>query len=360
MALARSGLTAVPSGPSADALIAAMPSALVVLDRGGRIAAVNAAAEIFLNASAGYLMHKPFGLILRLPESCLAGLREEAVFASFDCFVDRPRGGRTRIDFHSTPLPDHEGWRLVSLHGAAAAQAIGDRRNGSRTAIGVAAMLAHEIKNPLSGIRGAAQLLDAEASPEARRMTKLIRDEVDRVAGLIDRMEQFTDNRPLVRAPENIYAILDHARAVATSGFGLNVDMKDAFDPSLPPVLVHRDSMVQIVLNLLKNASEAVPKGKRGTIWLTTGYRHGVAVPGEGGRRLSVPIELCVIDDGPGPPPEIADHLFEPFVSSKSSGRGLGLALVDKLVRDNGGIIQFAREGKPERSVFRMLLPRAR
>ena len=360
MALARRGLTALPSGPGADALIAAMPSALIVLDSDGCIAAVNAAAEVFLNAGAAFLMHKPFGMVLRLPESCLAGLREEAVFASFDCTVERPRGGRMRVDFHATPLPDHDGWRLVSLHSAAGAQAIGERRASSRTAIGVAAMLAHEIKNPLSGIRGAAQLLDAKASPEARRMTQLIRDEVDRVTGLIDRMEQFTDDRPLTRSPENIYAILDHARAVAANGFGTDVDMKDAFDPSLPPVLVHRDSMVQIVLNLLKNACEAVPKGQRGTIWLTTGYRHGVAVPGEGGRRLSVPIELCVIDDGPGPPPEIADHLFEPFVSSKSSGRGLGLALVDKLVRDNGGIIQFAREGVPERSVFRLLLPRAR
>jgi two-component system nitrogen regulation sensor histidine kinase GlnL len=360
VALARSGLTAVPSGPGADVLIAAMPSALIVLDGGGRIAAVNAAAEIFLNASASYLMHKPFGMVIRLPESCLAGLREEAVFASFGCIVERPREGRTRIDFHSTALPDHDGWRLVSLHGAAAAQAIGERRTGSRTAIGVAAMLAHEIKNPLSGIRGAAQLLDAEASVDGRRMTKLIRDEVDRVAGLIDRMEQFTDNRPLERKAENIYAILDHARAVASSGFGLNIDIKDQFDPSLPPVLVHRDSIVQVLLNLLKNASEAVPRGKNGTIWITTGYRHGVSVPGEGGRRLSVPIELCIIDDGPGPPPEIVEHLFEPFVSSKSSGRGLGLALVDKLVRDNGGIIQFAREGAPERSVFRMLLPRAR
>lgn len=337
-----------------------MPSALIVLDKEGRIAAVNAAAEIFLNASASYLMHKPFGMAIRLPESCLAGLREEAAFASFGCIVERPREGRTRIDFHSTSLPDHDGWRLVSLHGAAAAQAIGERRTGSRTAIGVAAMLAHEIKNPLSGIRGAAQLLDAEASVEGRRMTKLIRDEVDRVAGLIDRMEQFTDNRPLERKAENIYAILDHARAVAISGFGLNVEIKDQFDPSLPPVLVHRDSFVQVILNLLKNASEAVPTGKNGKIWITTGYRHGVSVPGEGGRRLSVPIELCIIDDGPGPPPEIAEHLFEPFVSSKSSGRGLGLALVDKLIRDNGGIIQFAREGVPERSVFRMLLPRAR
>lgn len=358
MAVARGGLTTVPSGPGADALVAALPVALIVVDPEGCIGGVNAAAEMFLNASASALIHKPFGMMLRLPDACLSGLHEEAQFTAFDCTVEFPRGGRARVDFHATALGDHPGWRLVSLHGAAAAQGIGERRRSSRAAVGAAAMLAHEIKNPLAGIRGAAQLLDAGADDHARRMTQLIRTEVDRVTALIDRMEQFTDDRPLDRAPENIYAILDHALSVAANGFAQGIDIRDAYDPSLPPVFVHRDSMIQIVLNLLKNASEAIA-GTSGGIMLTTRYRHGVAVPGEGGQRLSVPIELCVIDDGPGPAPEIAEHLFEPFVSSKASGRGLGLALVDKLVRDNGGIVQFAREGTPERTVFRLLLPRA-
>jgi two-component system, NtrC family, nitrogen regulation sensor histidine kinase GlnL len=337
-----------------------MPSALIVLDGDGCVAGVNGAAEMLLNASASYLLHKPLGIVLRLPDSCLTGLREDAVFASYDCVVETTRGAKLHVDFHATPLPDHDGWRLISLNGAASTQSISDRRSGVRAATGAAAMLAHEIKNPLSGIRGAAQLLDKAVGADGKALTKLIRDEVDRVATLIDRMEAFTDDRPLTCKAENIYAILDHVRALAESGFGDRIDIRDAYDPSLPPVLVDRDTMIQIVLNLLKNAAEAVPAGKRGTVTLTTGYRHGVAVPTEDGRRLSVPIELCIIDDGPGPLPEIADHLFEPFVSSKSSGRGLGLALVDKLVRDNGGIIQFTREGMPERTVFRLLLPRAK
>ena len=336
-----------------------MPGALIVLDPDGCIAGVNSAAEMLLNASAPHLLHKPFGIVLKLPESCLSGLREDAVFASYDCTVETQRGKPLRVDFHATPLPDYQRWRLVSLNPAATAQAM-ERRSGVRTATGAAAMLAHEIKNPLSGIRGAAQLLDQSVGEDGNALTRLIRDEVDRIATLIDRMEAFTDVRPLTGKPENIYAILDHVRALANSGFGEKIDIRDAFDPSLPPVLVDRDSMIQIILNLLKNAAEAVPSGQRGTVWLTTGYRHGVSVPGENGKRLSVPIELCIIDDGPGPPPEIADHMFEPFVSSKSSGRGLGLALVDKLVRDNGGIIQFAREGQPERTIFRLLLPRAK
>ncbi len=360
MAVARRRLIAVPAGPSPEALIAAMPGALVVIAPDGCIAGVNGAAEMLVNASASHLMHKPFGIVLRLNDSCLTGLREDAVFASYDCVVETQRGVKLRVDFHATPLPDHEGWRLVSLNLATSAQSIADRRSGVRAATGAASMLAHEIKNPLSGIRGAAQLLDKAVGEDGNALTRLIRDEVDRIATLIDRMEAFTDVRPLERTPQNIYAILDHVRALAESGFGEKIEIRDAYDPSLPLVLVDRDSMIQIVLNLLKNAAEAVASGRRGTVLLTTGYRHGVAVAGEDGQRLSVPIELCVIDDGPGPPPEIADHLFEPFVSSKSSGRGLGLALVDKLVRDNGGIIQFAREGTPERTVFRILLPRAR
>ena len=359
MAVARSCLTAVSAGPTAEALIAAMPGSLIVLDSDGCIVGVNGAAEMLLNASASSLLHKPLGIVLRLPLSCLTGLREDAVFASYDCIVETQRGAKLRLDFHATPLPDHEGWRLISLNGAAIAQAMGDRRSSARSATGAAAMLAHEIKNPLSGIRGAAQLLDQSVGDDGHALTRLIRDEVDRIATLIDRMEAFTDDRPLTRKAENIYAILDHVRALAETGFGEHLDFRDAYDPSLPPVLVDRDSMIQVLLNLVKNAAEAVPSGRRGRVTFATAYRHGVAIPSQEGRRLSVPIELCIIDDGPGPPPEIIDHLFEPFISSKSSGRGLGLALVDKLVRDNGGIVQFAREGDPERTVFRLLLPRA-
>ncbi|MFM9977542.1 MAG: two-component system sensor histidine kinase NtrB [Sphingomonadaceae bacterium] len=359
MAQPQGRLSAVAGRPSADALVAAMPSALIVLDPDGCIASVNAAAEVLVNASASALLHKPLGIVLRLDEACLAGLRGEAVFAAYGTVIELVRGPKLRIDFHATALPDHDRWRLVTLQGSAA-QGIGERYSGARTATGAAAMLAHEIKNPLSGIRGAAQLLETSTSPEGAALTTLIRDEVDRIATLIDRMEAFTDDRPRERAPENIYAILEHVRTLAETGFGDRIDIRDAYDPSLPPVLVNRDSLIQIVLNLLKNAAEAVPSGKRGTVLLATGYRHGVSVPGPDGRRLKLPIELCVIDDGPGPPADLVEHLFEPFVSSRASSRGLGLALVDKLVRETGGIIQFAREGRPERTVFRLLLPRAR
>jgi len=351
----------VTEGPDAGALLAALPSALVVVDADGCIAAVNGATEVLLNASAAHLRHKPLGIVLRLPPECLEGMREEALFAAFDCTVTTLRGAAMQVDVHAAPLPDYPGWRLLTLASSAAAASVGqrlDRRDRSRSAIGAAAMLAHEIKNPLSGIRGAAQLLEPLVNGQGTAMTRLIRDEVDRVATLIDRMEAFTDARPLDLKPQNIYAIIEHARATAELGFGDKVAIGDAYDPSLPPVLADRDTMVQVLLNLLKNAAEAVVGGTRGQVILQTKYRHGISVAAGDGRR-ALPIELCVIDDGPGPAPEIADHLFEPFVTTKASGRGLGLALVDKLVRANGGIVQFARESTPPRSVFRILLQRA-
>jgi two-component system, NtrC family, nitrogen regulation sensor histidine kinase GlnL len=354
-------VSALSGRPGPEALIAAMPGGMIMLDPGGCIAGLNAAAEMLLNASGSQMMHKPLGLVLRLPDACVAGLSDEKTFAAYGVMLDRPpmRGGPITVDFHATPLTDHDGWRLVMLNIVPATSALDPRRSGTRAAIGAAAMLAHEIKNPLAGIRGAAQLLDSAVDEQGRALTRLIRDEVDRVAGLIDRMEAFTDDRPAQPRAENIYAILDHVRALAMSGFGDRIEIRDAFDPSLPLVLVDRDALIQIILNLLKNASEAVGENRRGTIWLTTAYRHGVMVPVGEGQRRALPIELAVIDDGPGPPPELVDHLFDPFVSSKASGRGLGLALVDKLMRDMGGMVRFAREGTPERTIFRLLLPRA-
>jgi two-component system, NtrC family, nitrogen regulation sensor histidine kinase GlnL len=258
-------------------------------------------------------------------------------------------------------IPDHPGWRVVTLrHNPGARGHAVDRSSGARAAVGAAAMLAHEIKNPLSGIRGAAQLLGQESGASVE-LTTLITTEVDRITALIDRMQDFTDTRPLKLAPENVYPLLDHARQVALAGFGQHVSIDERFDPSLPPALIDRDAFLQVVLNLLKNACEAVSDVATPRVTLATAYRHGMSASSAPGRpRQPLPIELLVIDNGPGAPADIAEHLFEPFVSGKAEGRGLGLPLVEKLVRDMGGIVQYAREGDPEATVFRILLPRAR
>lgn len=347
--------------PGYEEIFAASPTALLLIDPHGIVNLANAASESLLNSSAHNLIGRMLDEVLNLPSSYDSAV--EGAFAAYDILLTTPRGPQFRTDLLITPFSERAGWRLVSLQAGAAAHRMGhrlDRSSGVRSAVGIAAMLAHEIKNPLSGIRGAAQLLEPSSDEQGRRMTLLIRDEVDRITSLIDRMEGFTDARPLECKAENIHAIIDHARAVAATGFGDRMIVREVYDPSLPPVMVHRDSLVQIILNLLKNAVETIESDGKRLITITTAFRHGVSVTvGGGTRKLSLPIELCVIDDGPGAPLEIADHLFDPFISSKAKGHGLGLALVDKLVRDMGGYIQYAREGRPQSTVFRLLLPRA-
>lgn len=347
--------------PSAEELLAGLHTALIVINRPGLIVRANIAAEALLNESASHLIGCRLVDILKLPEAYLP--TDGSVLAAFDVDIATRKGGRFHGDYHANPMSDYPGCYIISLNPVAGVQHRNqglERRSGARTAIGVAAMLAHEIKNPLSGIRGAAQLLDQRVSAEDAVMTKLIRTEVDRIAALIDQMQGFTDTRPMDFTADNIHQMIDHARNVAQSGFGDQIQIVEVYDPSLPMVRIHRDSMIQILLNLLKNAAETAEGDQTRTIKLTTRYRHGVSVAtNDGARRLVLPIELCVIDDGPGVAAELAENLFEPFVSSKRGGRGLGLALADKLVRDMGGIIQYAREGNPEMTVFRILLPRA-
>ncbi len=345
------------AGPSFAGLFAALPVAVMVIDPEGRIAFANAECEVLLNMSERAMRGQPVDGVLTAPGG--PSRRDNQGFSAFDAEIEIVRGGRVMVDYIEARVPDHAGWRSITLHHGATSRRMGqsvDRASAARAAVGAAAMLAHEIKNPLSGIRGAAQLLAGGGNDE---LTTLITTEVDRIAALIDRMQDFTDTRPLSLHPENIYPLLDHARRVALAGFARHVTIDERFDPSLPPVLTDRDAILQVVLNLIKNATEAMVGQADARITLATAYRHGMAVsPSPGRPRQPLPIEICVIDNGPGAPEDIADHLFDPFVSGKPEGQGLGLALVDKLVRDMGGIVQYAREGAPPQSVFRILLPR--
>lgn len=349
------GGSGVISGrPGFSDLFAALPVAVVVIDPDDRIAHANALAEQLLNLSERVMRGQLLTAILPPPEATQD--RDGYGYAVYDTEIATARGVRMRVDFVEAAVADHPGWRTITLHTAAGSHRLGhtaDRIGGARAAEGAATMLAHEIRNPLSGIRGAAQLLGPS------ELTHLIVTEVDRIAALIDRMQEFGDTRPLPLSAENIYPLLDHARAVALAGFARGVTIEERFDPSLPPALINRDALTQVIINLLKNAREAIRTEGNSRIIMSTAYRHGITRSGTTGQpRVPLPIEICIVDNGPGAPADIADHLFEPFVSGRREGQGLGLALVDKLVRDMGGIVQYAREGTPETTVLRLLLPR--
>lgn len=349
-----------PLTPRFAEVVAALPVAVLVIDSLGRVAHANAAAEQLINLSERAMLGRPMEAIIVPPPD--RGRRPyDRDFAALDTVVKLRRGGSVRVDYVEALIPDYPGWRTVTLHSAAGSRRlVGGDRAAARAAIGAAAMLAHEIKNPLSGIRGAAQLLGSGA-PENAELTTLITTEVDRIAALIDRMQDFTDTRPLNPVAHNIYPLLDHARKVALAGFARGTQIEERFDPSLPPVLIDRDALLQVVLNLIKNAAEATAHQAAPRITLTTAYRHGMSVDaGPGKPRRPLPIELCVIDNGPGAPADIVDHLFDPFVSGKPEGKGLGLALVDKLMRDMGGIVQYERDMERGQTVLRLLLPRAK
>ncbi len=232
-------------------------------------------------------------------------------------------------------------------------------RGAARSMSGMAAVLAHEIKNPLAGIRGAAQLLEEAVSPNDRSLAQLICNEADRIRGLIDRMESFGDPMALTRSPVNIHEVLDRVKRVSETSFGRRLRIVENFDPSLPPVLGDRDNLIQAFMNIVRNAADAAPTDN-GEIVISTAYRPGVRIAsplgGQGkAQRLSLPLEVTVRDNGAGIAQDLLPYIFDPFITTKSHGAGLGLPLVAKIIADHGGVIEC--ESQSRRTLFRVLLP---
>ncbi len=355
----------VPPRTGLDRVAQALPNPILVIGPDGAISDANAAAEGFFDMSLSFLQRTGVDRLCG-PNSALANLVRQAREAgtSFNIYrvdLGSPRQPGERLaDVHAGPLPEVPGAVVVMIHERTIADKFNrqlSHRGAVRSISALAAMLAHEIKNPLSGIRGAAQLLDSAVSDEDRVLTQLIRDETDRIVKLVDRFEMFSDGGAPAMEPVNIHVVLDHVRNLARSGFARHIRITVDYDPSLPPILCNKDQMIQVLLNLVKNAAEAIGSGSPdGEIQLTTAYRAGVriAVPGSG-ERVRLPLEVCVRDNGPGVPDDIRQNIFDAFVTTKTSGNGLGLALTAKVVGDHGGIVEC--ESVPKRTIFRLLLP---
>jgi two-component system nitrogen regulation sensor histidine kinase GlnL len=352
-------------GP-AEAVLNALPLAVVVIAPNGMINDANVAAEDFFDMSVALLrrhaLHDlvPFGSPLL---SLIEQVRQRGgAVNEYKVDLGTPRTPPERlVDLHVAPVPERPGQVVVMLQQRTMADKMNRQlthRGAARSVIALAAMLAHEIKNPLSGIRGAAQLLEQQASDDDRILTRLICDEADRIVKLVDRMEVFGDERPVEREQVNIHMVFDHVRRLSQSGFARHIRFIEEYDPSLPPVFANRDQLVQVFLNLVKNAAEAIgAHAGDGEIHLSTAFRPGVRLSLPGSKsKVSLPLEFCIKDNGPGVAEDLMPNLFDPFVTTKPSGTGLGLALAAKIIGDHGGIIEC--ESQPRRTVFRVLMPK--
>lgn len=343
------------------ALWTSLPVPALLIDGEDRIARVNAAGEAFLNASARVLTGQPVTERLT-SDADLGGTLARVRRDGGPVFISRSvtgagTGARAECDLRLAPVAGGAGAVMMLIEPRALADRLGEGqgpRRAARAAVGMAEMLAHEIKNPLAGITGAAQLLAMNLSGGDRDLTDLIVAESRRIVALLDQVEAFGDLRPPALAEVNVHDILDRARKSAEVGFAAGMRIVEDYDPSLPPTQVDADQMIQVVSNLIRNAAEAAGDGG-GTIRLRSFYDRALRMRRADGTGTSLPLQLEVIDDGPGIPPEIAAQIFEPFVSGRENGTGLGLALVSKIVSDHDGWI--AVESAPGRTCFRISLP---
>ena len=344
-------------------LWAALPEPVLVLDGASMVVRVNPAGEDFLNASARSVLGRPVRALLVTDaplQDALARARANAAPISInDIDVAAPGRAALRANLRIAPLPEMADHMLLTIHTSDPAGHMARSQSvasAAKSAIGMAEMLAHEIKNPLAGITGAAQLLSMGLRPQDRELTDLIVSESRRIVALLEQVEQFGNTSPPDRRAVNVHDVLDRARRSAQLGVAAGMRIVEDYDPSLPPAWADPDQLLRVVQNLVQNAAEAAGD-KGGTIRLRSSYDPSLRLRGQEGPGRPLPLQIEVIDDGPGLPPAIAADVFDPFVSGRENGTGLGLALAAKIVTDHGGWI--AVQSVPGQTVFRISLPRA-
>ena len=344
---------------SSDGLrqLASLPFAVVLLGPGQTLASANPAAEQFFGQSLRRLEGRKLFELLHFDETLLAERLAEAdaQVSARATGVSVPGQGPRRIDVVVAPLIDQPGWQVLSLHDIGGAEAMRDNPAiGEDSLLRAPEVLAHEIKNPLAGIRGAAQLLGRKLAGGDLALTGLITDEVDRIAKLIDQMQSLSRRTAPELAPCNLHEAVRRASAVIAAGGKAPVVVEE-FDPSLPPVLGNADALLQVLINLIANAADACRSVAEPRIVIRTRFASGLQMHiGADGSTVRLPIELRVSDNGSGIDPAMRDHLFEPFVTTKKSGQGLGLALVRRLVRDMNGRVTHDRDEAAGLTHFRL------
>ena len=360
------GQLVISGDAAAVSILAHLPNPVFVIDDRDRFTYLNNAAEMFFQSSQVMLIGAPLATLIPADSplfSMLSRARLQQVSVA-DQGVEfaGPRIGMKLVNVQISPYGERglaDGQLLVTIQERALAERLRGQsvfHGAARSISAMAALLAHEVKNPLAGIKGAAQLLQADLGAGDAELTRMIVEETDRITSLLDRMEGFAGGASVVLAPVNIHEILDHCLAIASASFGTHLSVSRSYDPSLPVMEGHRDLLIQAFINIIKNASEVTDK--KGELTVKTSYSRGRRLSAGAMRtQLHVPIQVEIIDNGPGISPDIRDHIFDPFVTAKAGGSGLGLAMVASVVADHGGMVEV--DSARGRTVFRINFPLA-
>ena len=350
---------AISTAPDAKRQIASIGLAILLLRPNLTIESANPAAEQLLGRASRKLAGKTlFDVITFETDRVREWLHQrEGHVAVHSVKVKIGETGERVIDITLSPVSGTTGWQVVTLLESQASA----RREAEELPLRAPAILAHEIKNPLAAIRGAAQLLSRKVETDAEPLTQMIANEVDRIAKLVDRMQSLGREQPEPVAPCNLHEVIRRAREIFSAADDSGITIHEEFDPSIPPVLANEEALVQVLINLMSNARDAATAQGEPRIVLRTRYVSGLVMSAiRLGRSIKLPVEIRVSDNGPGIDSKFRDHIFEPFVSSKKNGQGLGLALVSKLVRDMNGRIGHERDDSDGLTHFRVNLPIAK